>query len=59
MEKLKIPFYAVATDLEKGQEMVFWKGIQDSREGELFHPGIFRPVKISDRMYVDGGVVSR
>jgi NTE family protein len=59
MEKLKIPFYAVATDLEKGQEMVFAKGNTGTAvRASCSIPGIFRPVKISDRIYVDGGVVS-
>jgi NTE family protein len=59
MEKLKIPFYAVATDLEKGEEVVFAKGNTGTAvRASCSIPGIFRPVKISDRMYVDGGVVS-
>ena len=59
IEKLKIPFYAVATDLEKGQEMVFGKGNTGTAvRASCSIPGIFRPVKISDRIYVDGGVVS-
>jgi NTE family protein len=59
IEKLKIPFYAVATDLEKGQEMVFGKGNTGlAVRASCSIPGIFRSVKISDRVYVDGGVVS-
>ncbi len=59
MEKLKIPFYAVATDLEKGQEVIFGKGNTGTAvRASCSIPGIFRPVKISDRTYVDGGVVS-
>lgn len=59
MDKLKLPFYAVATDLEKGQEMVFAKGNTGTAvRASCSIPGIFRPVKISDRLYVDGGVVS-
>ena len=59
MEKLKIPFYAVATDLEKGQEIVFAKGNTGTAvRASCSIPGIFRAVKISDRIYVDGGVVS-
>lgn len=59
MGKLKIPFYAVATDLEKGQEMVFGKGNTGvAVRASCSIPGIFRPVKISDKIYVDGGVVS-
>jgi NTE family protein len=59
MEKLKIPFYAVATDLEKGEEVVFAKGNTGTAvRASCSIPGIFRPVKISDKIYVDGGVVS-
>ena len=59
IEKLKIPFYAVATDLEKGQEMVFGKGNTGTAvRASCSIPGVFRPVKIADGMYVDGGVVS-
>jgi len=59
MEKLKIPFYAVATDLEKGHEIVFVKGNTGTAvRASCSIPGIFRPVRISDRVYVDGGVVS-
>ena len=59
MEKFKIPFYAVATDLEKGQEMIFGKGNAGTAvRASCSIPGIFRAVRISDRVYVDGGVVS-
>ena len=59
MEKLKIPFYAVATDLERGQEMIFGKGNTGTAvRASCSIPGIFRAVRISDRIYVDGGVVS-
>ena len=59
MEKLKIPFYAVAADLGKGGEMIFGKGNTGTAvRASCSIPGIFRPVKISDKVYVDGGVVS-
>jgi NTE family protein len=59
IEKLKIPFYAVATDIQNGQEVVFGKGNTGTAvRASCSIPGVFRPVKISDRMYVDGGVVS-
>jgi len=59
MEKLKIPFYAVATNLEKGHEIVFAKGNTGTAvRASCSIPGIFRPVKISDKVYVDGGIVS-
>jgi NTE family protein len=59
MEKLKIPFYAVATDIQNGQEIVFSRGnTGQAVRASCSIPGIFRPVQIEDRMYVDGGVVS-
>ena len=59
MEKLKIPFFAVATDLERGQEIVFAKGNTGTAvRASCSIPGVFRPVRISDKIYVDGGVVS-
>jgi len=59
MEGLRIPFYAVATDIGSGQEMVFGKGNTGAAvRASCSVPGIFRPVRIGDRTYVDGGVVS-
>jgi NTE family protein len=59
IEKLKISFYAVATDLAKGQEIVFAKGNTGTAvRASCSIPGIFRPVKISDKTFVDGGVIS-
>ncbi len=59
LEKMRIPFYAVATDIQSGQEVVFGKGNTGRAvRASCSIPGIFRPVKIENRMYVDGGVVS-
>ncbi|HAK87840.1 MAG TPA: esterase [Nitrospiraceae bacterium] len=59
IEKLRMPFYAVATNVQTGQEVVFGKGNTGSAvRASCSIPGIFRPVKISGQMYVDGGVVS-
>jgi NTE family protein len=59
IEKLKIPFYAVATDIQNGQEIVFGRGnTGQAVRASCSIPGVFRPVKIGDKMYVDGGVVS-
>jgi len=59
IEKLKIPFYAVATEIQNGQETVFSRGNtgQAVRASSAI-PGVFRPVRIGDKVYVDGGVVS-
>lgn len=59
-EDLRIPFTAVACDLERGEEVY----LKD--EGDLAHairascaiPGVFVPVTDDGRQLVDGGVVS-
>lgn len=59
LDKLKIPFYAVSTDVQNGNEIIFGKGDTGTAvRASCSIPGVFRPVKILDRMYVDGGVVS-
>lgn len=59
IEKLAIPFYAVATDIQSGQEMVFGSGNTGRAvRASCSVPGVFKPVNIFGRMYVDGGVVS-
>ncbi|MGZ3593276.1 MAG: patatin-like phospholipase family protein [Syntrophales bacterium] len=59
MEKLRIPFYAVATNIQTGEEFVFGTGNTGTAvRASCSIPGIFRPVKLSDGTYVDGGVVS-
>jgi len=59
MEKLRIPFYAVATDLQSGNEVVFGSGNTGSAvRASCSIPGVFSPAVIGGRMYVDGGLVS-
>jgi len=59
IEKLKIPFYAVATSIPNGQEVVFGQGNTGMAvRASCSIPGIFRPKRIADKMYIDGGVVS-
>ncbi|MEW6570621.1 MAG: patatin-like phospholipase family protein [Nitrospirota bacterium] len=59
MEKLRIPFYAVVTDIQSGKEVVFGRGNTGAAvRASCSIPGIFRPVNISGRSYIDGGVVS-
>lgn len=59
MEKLRIPFYAVATDIQTGKEMVFGAGNTGAAvRASCSIPGAFTPMVIGGRMYVDGGVVS-
>ena len=57
LEELKIPFYPVATDLNTGQTWVFEKGsLAKAIRASSAIPGIFQPVEINGRTYVDGGV---
>lgn len=59
IERLKIPFYAVSTDIHNGQEVVFGRGNTGTAvRASCSIPGVFRPVRIENRLYVDGGVAS-
>ena len=59
LDKLKIPFFAVATNIQTGKEVVFSRGnAGQAVRSSCSIPGVFRPVQIGDAMYVDGGVVS-
>ena len=59
LEKMRIPFHAVATNVQNGREIVFSKGNTGMAvRASCAIPGIFRPVIIDNVMYVDGGVVS-
>ena len=59
IDQLKIPFYAVATDIQTGQEVLFSTGNTGTAvRASCAIPGIFRPVKIGEKVYVDGAVVS-
>ncbi|MCG6533631.1 MAG: patatin-like phospholipase family protein [Syntrophales bacterium LBB04] len=59
IEKFKIPFYAVATSIPNGQEVIFGQGNAGMAvRASCSIPGIFRPKRIADKLYVDGGVVS-
>ncbi|MBW6502871.1 patatin-like phospholipase family protein [bacterium] len=59
IENLRISFFAVATDIGSGQEVVFGKGnTGQAVRASCSIPGVFQPVRIGDRTYVDGGVVS-
>jgi NTE family protein len=58
-KEVKIPFTAVATDLEKGEEVLLCDGrIREALLASAAIPGIFAPVTLGGRILVDGGVVS-
>lgn len=59
LEKLKISFGAVATDLRNGQPILFQRGNTGlAVRASSAVPGVFQPVKIGEHWYVDGGLVS-
>jgi NTE family protein len=59
IEKLKISFGAVATDLHTGQAILFRRGNTGAAvRASSAVPGIFQPTKIGGATYVDGGLVS-
>lgn len=55
---LKIPFYPIATNLATGKPYVFKSGkIVDAVEASISLPAIYKPKKIGDVEFTDGGVV--
>lgn len=59
LEKLKIRFGAVATDLNSGQPILFQRGNTGTAvRASSAVPSVFQPVRIGNHSYVDGGLVS-
>lgn len=59
IEKLKMPFGAVATDLRNGAPILFRRGNTGvAVRASSAVPSVFQPVRIGDRSYVDGGLVA-
>ena len=59
LEKLNKPFATLATDLQSGESIVFRNGNTGMAvRASSSVPGVFQPVTINGREYVDGGLVS-
>jgi NTE family protein len=59
MEGMKKPFAAVATDLHSGESITFRTGNTGMAvRASATVPGVFQPVTINGREYVDGGLTS-
>lgn len=59
LEGLKKPFAAVATDLQSGESVIFRTGNTGMAvRASSTVPGVFQPVSINGREYVDGGLSS-
>ncbi|MCB0457974.1 MAG: patatin-like phospholipase family protein [Flavobacteriaceae bacterium] len=57
--ELPIPFLCIATDVEKGKQVILNKGYLPrmiAASGAL--PSLFSPVTINNTIYIDGGVVN-
>ncbi len=58
-DDLPIPYRAVATDLVTGEAVVLANGsLANSLRASMSVPGVFAPVKIDDRLLVDGGMAN-
>ncbi len=59
-DQTRIPLSIVATDLERGERVVFQSGpIHEALRASIAIPGIFTPHTYQGRMLVDGGVIDR
>ncbi|HBF36550.1 MAG TPA: esterase [Firmicutes bacterium] len=58
-EELPVHFWAVATDLFTGEEVIFKTGpLASAVRASISIPGVFTPVTLNGRTLVDGGVVA-
>jgi NTE family protein len=59
IEQMRMPLGIVATDLDNGQGIVFRVGDTGAAvRASSALPGVFQPVRIGSREYVDGGLVA-
>lgn len=59
IEDLKIPFSAVAVDIENQEEVIFSEGnLWNAIRASVAIPSVLTPVMQDDRILVDGGVVN-
>jgi NTE family protein len=59
IEELKIPLGIVATDLKTGDGILFQRGdVGTAVRASSSVPSVFEPVRIGNREFVDGGLVS-
>lgn len=59
IEQMRIPLGIVATDLASGKPILFRRGnTGQAVRASCSIPGVFQPVTISGRQYVDGGLVA-
>jgi NTE family protein len=55
--KLPIPFLCIGTDLETGNQVILDKGyLPDAISASSAIPTLFEPIKLNDKLLIDGGV---
>lgn len=60
IQELKIPFTAVACDLERGEEILLNEGpLYAAIRASISIPGIYVPYRLHGKLLVDGGVLNR
>lgn len=58
-DKLRVPFRAVAADIETGKAVVLSRGdLVTAVMASMTIPGVFSPVEIDGKMLVDGGIAN-
>ena len=56
-DRLRIPFRAVAADIETGEAVVLGRGdLATAMRASMSIPGVFAPVELNGRLLVDGGI---
>lgn len=59
IEKLDIPFRAIAADLVTQREVVFSKGsIERAIRSSISMPSILKPIEVAHHVLIDGGIVN-
>jgi NTE family protein len=58
IERFKIPFFAVAADLNTGEPVIFSSGpVNKAVRASCSIPGVFVPLSYNNRQLIDGGVL--
>ncbi|AXG68662.1 putative NTE family protein [Kordia sp. SMS9] len=57
--KLPIPFLCIASDIEKGEQIILENGyLPDAITASGAFPSLFEPIPMGDRLLIDGGVTN-
>lgn len=57
--KLPIPFLCIASDIEKGEQVILDKGyLPDAITASGAFPSLFEPILMGERLLIDGGVTN-